>query len=60
MRDELVGEGRRKCRKGIVVIGGTAGEDEDKGEGGGRYELREDEGGMVKEVRNDFDETMVV
>ena len=60
LTDELVVQARSKSTKAIVVIGRTAGEDQDNADAPGSYQLTEDERAMLKQVTNHFDQTIVV
>ncbi|KOY14227.1 glycoside hydrolase family 3 C-terminal domain-containing protein [Paenibacillus xylanivorans] len=60
LTDELVSQARSKSSKAIVVIGRTAGEDQDNVDAPGSYRLTEDEKAMLKEVTNHFEQTIVV
>jgi beta-glucosidase len=60
LTDELVSQARSKSRKAIVVIGRTAGEDQDNVDAPGSYRLTEDEKAMLKQVTNHFEQTIVV
>lgn len=60
LNDELVSQARSKSSKAIVVIGRTAGEDQDNVDAPGSYRLTEDEKAMLKQVTNHFEQTIVV
>ncbi|QOS82149.1 glycoside hydrolase family 3 C-terminal domain-containing protein [Paenibacillus sp. JNUCC31] len=60
LTDELVSQARTKSSKAIVVIGRTAGEDQDNVDAPGSYQLTEDEKAMLKQVTNHFEQTIVV
>ncbi|MGG4142222.1 glycoside hydrolase family 3 C-terminal domain-containing protein [Paenibacillus algorifonticola] len=60
LTDELVSEARRKSNKAIVVIGRTAGEDQDNADAAGSYQLTVDEKAMLKQVTAYFEQTVVV
>ncbi|CAM4474197.1 glycoside hydrolase family 3 C-terminal domain-containing protein [Paenibacillus tarimensis] len=60
LTDELVAEARRKSGTAIVVIGRTAGEDQDNADEPGSYQLTADEQAMLKLVTNHFEQTIVV
>ncbi|PZD95291.1 beta-glucosidase [Paenibacillus sambharensis] len=60
LTDELVAEARRKSGKAIVVIGRTAGEDQDNADAPGSYQLTSDEKAMLKLVTSHFEQTIVV
>ncbi|MEK4188394.1 glycoside hydrolase family 3 C-terminal domain-containing protein [Paenibacillus sp. FSL L8-0494] len=60
LSDELVAEARRKSNKAIIVIGRTAGEDQDNVDGSGSYQLTADEKAMLKQVTTYFEQTIVV
>lgn len=57
---ELVQAARRKSDKAIVVIGRTAGEDQDNANAPGSYQLTPDEKDMLKKVTAHFEQTIVV
>ncbi|WP_063566465.1 glycoside hydrolase family 3 C-terminal domain-containing protein [Paenibacillus sp. O199] len=57
---EVVSQARSKSSKAIVVIGRTAGEDQDNMDAPGSYRLTEDEKAMLKQVTNHFEQTIVV
>ncbi|MDQ0194694.1 glycoside hydrolase family 3 C-terminal domain-containing protein [Paenibacillus wynnii] len=58
--DELVSEARSKSNKAIIVIGRTAGEDQDNADAPGSYQLTAEEKGMLKQVTAHFEQTIVV
>ncbi|MEY8748676.1 glycoside hydrolase family 3 C-terminal domain-containing protein [Bacillales bacterium AN1005] len=60
LTDELVAQARSKSTKAIIVIGRTAGEDQDNADAPGSYQLTEDEQAMLKQVTNHFEQTIVV
>ncbi|CAM3199358.1 beta-glucosidase [Paenibacillus taichungensis] len=60
LTDEVVSQARSKSSKAIVVIGRTAGEDQDNVDAPGSYRLTEDEKAMLKQVTNHFEQTIVV
>ncbi|PWW33700.1 MULTISPECIES: glycoside hydrolase family 3 C-terminal domain-containing protein [Paenibacillus] len=60
LTDEIVSQARSKSSKAIVVIGRTAGEDQDNVDAPGSYRLTEDEKAMLKQVTNHFEQTIVV
>jgi len=60
LTDEIVSQARSKSSKAIVVIGRTAGEDQDNVDAPGSYRLTEDEKAMLKHVTNHFEQTIVV
>ncbi|MFS0873739.1 glycoside hydrolase family 3 C-terminal domain-containing protein [Paenibacillus xylanilyticus] len=60
LTDELVAQARSKSSKAIVVIGRTAGEDQDNADAPGSYQLTEDEKAMLKQVTAHFEHTIVV
>ncbi|ASA25167.1 glycoside hydrolase family 3 C-terminal domain-containing protein [Paenibacillus donghaensis] len=57
---ELMAEARRQSTKAIIVIGRTAGEDQDNADAPGSYKLTADEQEMLKQVAAYFDQTVVV
>ncbi|MCL6457224.1 MAG: glycoside hydrolase family 3 C-terminal domain-containing protein, partial [Gorillibacterium sp.] len=57
---ELVSEARSKSNKAIVVIGRTAGEDQDNADEPGSYQLTAEEKAMLKQVTAYFEQTVVV
>lgn len=60
LSDELVAEARSKSSKAIVVIGRTAGEDQDNAIAPGSYLLTDEEKAMLKQVTAHFEQTVVV
>ncbi|WP_151737680.1 glycoside hydrolase family 3 C-terminal domain-containing protein [Paenibacillus tengchongensis] len=60
LTDELVAKARSKSAKAIVVIGRTAGEDQDNANEPGSYQLTDDELAMLKQVTAHFEQTVVV
>lgn len=60
LTDELVSQARRVSNKAIVVIGRTAGEDQDNANEAGSYQLTADEKAMLKQVTAHFEQTVVV
>ncbi|RIX60087.1 beta-glucosidase [Paenibacillus nanensis] len=60
LTDELVKEARSKSDKAIVVIGRTAGEDQDNADEPGSYQLTEEEKQMLRVVSAHFEQTAVV
>lgn len=60
LTDELVSEARRQSDKAIVVIGRTAGEDQDNADEPGSYQLTADEKEMLRRVTAYFEQTVVV
>lgn len=60
LSDELVASARQKSDKAIVVIGRTAGEDQDNANEPGSYQLTVDEKDMLKKVTAHFEQTIVV
>ncbi|WP_017691200.1 glycoside hydrolase family 3 C-terminal domain-containing protein [Paenibacillus sp. PAMC 26794] len=60
LTDELVAQARSKSSKAIIVIGRTAGEDQDNADAPGSYQLTEDEKAMLKQVTSQFEHTIVV
>lgn len=60
LTDELVAAARAKSGKAIVVIGRTAGEDQDNADAPGSYRLTDDELAMLKTVTKHFEQTIVV
>ncbi|MCL6604008.1 MAG: glycoside hydrolase family 3 C-terminal domain-containing protein [Paenibacillus sp.] len=60
LTDELVSEARSKSNKAIVVIGRTAGEDQDNADEPGSYQLTVEEQAMLKQVTAYFEQTIVV
>lgn len=57
---ELVAEARRVSNKAIVVIGRTAGEDQDNADKPGSYLLTDEERSMLRQVTARFEQTIVV
>lgn len=60
LTDELVAEARRVSNKAIVVIGRTAGEDQDNADKPGSYLLTDEERAMLRLVTARFERTIVV
>ncbi|OME87451.1 beta-glucosidase [Paenibacillus sp. FSL A5-0031] len=60
LTDELVSGARAKSSKAIIVIGRTAGEDQDNADAPGSYQLTSDEKAMLKQVTAYFEQTIVV
>jgi beta-glucosidase len=60
LTDELVIDARNKSSKAIVVIGRTAGEDQDNANQVGSYQLTVEEKEMLKIVTRYFEEVVVV
>ncbi|MDG0811393.1 glycoside hydrolase family 3 protein [Cohnella rhizosphaerae] len=60
LTDELVAEARRVSNKAIVVIGRTAGEDQDNAGEPGSYLLTDEERAMLRQVTARFERTVVV
>jgi beta-glucosidase len=60
LTNELVSEARQKSDKAIVVIGRTAGEDQDNADEPGSYQLTAEEKTMLKMVTTHFEQTAVV
>lgn len=60
LTEELIADARSKSDKAIVVIGRTAGEDQDNANEPGSYQLTEDEKTMLKLVTAQFEQTIVV
>ncbi|WP_438445054.1 glycoside hydrolase family 3 C-terminal domain-containing protein [Gorillibacterium sp. sgz5001074] len=60
LTDELVAEARSRSGKAIVVIGRTAGEDQDNADAPGSYRLTADEEAMLRLVTAHFEQTIVV
>jgi beta-glucosidase len=60
LSDELVSEARKKSHKAIVVIGRTAGEDQDNSDAEGSYRVTAEEKEMLKMVTKYFDQVAVV
>lgn len=57
---ELVAQARLTSDKAVVVIGRTAGEDQDNADQPGSYQLTEEEKGMLRLVASVFEQTIVV
>jgi beta-glucosidase len=60
LTDELVKKARSQSAKAVVVIGRTAGEDQDNADAPGSYRLTEDEKAMLTQVTAHFEQTIVV
>ncbi|WP_152395627.1 glycoside hydrolase family 3 C-terminal domain-containing protein [Paenibacillus guangzhouensis] len=60
LSDELVKEARNKSDKAIIVIGRTAGEDQDNADAPGSYQLTAEEKAMLERVTTYFEQTAVV
>uniref|UniRef100_UPI00403F0DFA glycoside hydrolase family 3 C-terminal domain-containing protein n=1 Tax=Paenibacillus sp. FSL H8-0332 TaxID=2954742 RepID=UPI00403F0DFA len=60
LTDELVKQARSQSAKAVVVIGRTAGEDQDNADTAGSYRLTEDEKAMLVSVTAHFEQTIVV
>ncbi|GAB6991916.1 glycoside hydrolase family 3 C-terminal domain-containing protein [Paenibacillus pini] len=60
LTDEIVSAARKKSNKAIIVIGRTAGEDQDNANESGSYQLTADEKEMLKQVTAYFEQTIVV
>ncbi|GIP52618.1 glycoside hydrolase family 3 protein [Paenibacillus vini] len=60
LTDELVQSARRQSDKAIIVIGRTAGEDQDNADAPGSYRLTDDEKAMLSMVTSYFEQTIVV
>ncbi|THF84241.1 glycoside hydrolase family 3 protein [Cohnella fermenti] len=60
LTEELVTAARGRANKAIVVIGRTAGEDQDNADEPGSYRLTPDEADMLKKVTASFEQTVVV
>ncbi|RKP49924.1 beta-glucosidase [Cohnella endophytica] len=60
LSDELVSEARGISNKAIVVIGRTAGEDQDNADEPGSYRLTAEEKAMLKQVTAYFEQTVIV
>lgn len=60
LTDDLVAAARQKSSKAIIVIGRTAGEDQDNANEQGSYQLTDDEKTMLKMVTKYFEQTIVV
>lgn len=60
LTEQLVEQARSKSDKAIVVIGRTAGEDQDNANEPGSYRLTDDEIAMLKVVTSYFERTIVI
>jgi beta-glucosidase len=60
LTDEIVVHAASQSQKAIVVIGRTAGEDQDNADAPGSYRLTDDEKDMLKKVCAHFTQTIVV
>ncbi|NEW07901.1 beta-glucosidase [Paenibacillus sp. SYP-B3998] len=60
LTDEQVSKARSQSSKAVVVIGRTAGEDQDNADAPGSYQLTADEQAMLKQVTAYFEQTVVV
>lgn len=60
LSDELVASARSKSSKAVVVIGRTAGEDQDNANAPGSYLLTDNEKDMLYKVTHRFEQTIVV
>lgn len=60
LTDEQVAAARIKSDKAVIVIGRTAGEDQDNADVPGSYRLTEDEKAMIQRVTAHFQQTIVV
>lgn len=60
LTDELVSEARKTASKAIIVIGRTAGEDQDNADEPGSYRLTAEEKTMLKKVTTYFEQSIVV
>lgn len=60
LTDEIVAHAATESEKAIVVIGRTAGEDQDNADAPGSYRLTDDEKEMLKKVCAHFAQTIVV
>ena len=60
LTDEIVAHAASQSQKAIVVIGRTAGEDQDNADEPGSYRLTDDEKDMLKKVCAHFAQTIVV
>lgn len=60
LTDEIVSNAKSKSDKAIVVIGRTAGEDQDNADAPGSYQLTEEEKQMIKRVTTYFEQVVVV
>lgn len=60
LTDELVAEARKHSDKAIMIIGRTAGEDQDNADEPGSYKLTIEEQSMLQHVTAHFDQTVVI
>lgn len=60
LSDELVLKAKSTSNKAVVIIGRTAGEDQDNADVEGSYRLTEEELDMLKKVTTHFDKVVVV
>lgn len=60
LTDELVSAAKQASDKAIVVIGRTAGEDQDNANEPGSYQLTSEEKAMLQQVTAHFEQTIVV
>ncbi|MBM7662723.1 beta-glucosidase [Bacillus mesophilus] len=60
LSDSIVSEARAKSDKAIIVIGRTAGEDQDNADAPGSYQLTQEEKEMLTFVTNYFEQVVVV
>ena len=60
LTDQLVAEARAQSNKAIIVIGRTAGEDQDNADEQGSYQLTVEEKAMIQQVTAHFEQTVVV
>ncbi|MEO3945307.1 glycoside hydrolase family 3 C-terminal domain-containing protein [Gorillibacterium sp. CAU 1737] len=60
LTDELLAGARAKSDKAIIVIGRTAGEDQDNADTAGSYQLTPEEKTVLKQVTTHFERTIVV
>lgn len=60
LTDELVSDARKKSHKAIIVIGRTAGEDQDNSDAEGSYKLTSEEKEMLRLVTKYFENVTVV
>ncbi|WP_310551304.1 glycoside hydrolase family 3 protein [Paenibacillus glufosinatiresistens] len=60
LTDELVAGARSRSDKAVIVIGRTAGEDQDNADEPGSYRLTEEEKAMLERVTAHFEQTVVV
>lgn len=60
LTDELVSRARSQSDKAIIVIGRTAGEDQDNANTPGSYQLTPEEKAVLKRVSSHFEQTVVV